>query len=53
MMDWQRYMTMEQYAAQLKKNIRDYWWKSMTQLHDNIVGIDAAIFMHPTTLLSK
>jgi len=38
-----------QMGAQLKKNIRDYWWKSMTQLHDNIVGIDAAIFMHPTT----
>ena len=38
-----------QLGAQLKKNIRDYWWKSMTQLHDNIVGIDAAIFMHPTT----
>ena len=33
----------------LKKNIKDYWWKSMTQLHTNIVGIDAAIFMHPTT----
>ena len=38
-----------QYGAQLKKNIRDQWWKSMTQLHENIVGIDAAIFMHPTT----
>ena len=38
-----------QMGAQLKKNIRDAWWKSMTQLHDNIVGIDAAIFMHPTT----
>ena len=38
-----------QYGAQLKKNIRDYWWKSMTQMHENIVGIDAAIFMHPTT----
>ncbi|MEO6719800.1 MAG: glycine--tRNA ligase [Ferruginibacter sp.] len=38
-----------QMGAQLKKNIRDHWWKSMTQLHDNIVGIDAAIFMHPTT----
>jgi glycyl-tRNA synthetase len=37
-----------QNGAQLKKNIRDEWWKSMTQLHDNIVGIDAAIFMHPT-----
>ncbi len=38
-----------QYGSELKKNIRDYWWKSMTQLHDNIVGIDAAIFMHPAT----
>src|SRR6187431_1535958 len=38
-----------QNGAQLKKNIRDYWWKSMVQLHENIVGIDAAIFMHPTT----
>ena len=38
-----------QYGSDLKKNIRDYWWKSMTQLHDNIVGIDAAIFMHPAT----
>ncbi len=37
------------YGAQLKKNIRDYWWKSMTQMNENIVGIDAAIFMHPTT----
>jgi len=37
------------YGSELKKNIRDYWWKSMTQLHDNIVGLDAAIFMHPTT----
>ncbi len=35
------------YGCELKKNIRDYWWKSMTQLNDNIVGIDAAIFMHP------
>ena len=38
-----------QYGSELKKNIRDYWWKNMTQLQDNIVGIDAAIFMHPTT----
>ena len=36
-------------GSELKKNIRDYWWKSMTQMHNNIVGIDAAIFMHPTT----
>ena len=38
-----------QNGVELKKNIKDYWWKSMTQLHDHIVGIDAAIFMHPTT----
>ena len=38
-----------QFGSELKKNIRDYWWKSMTQLRENIVGIDAAIFMHPTT----
>ena len=38
-----------QNGVALKKNIRDYWWKSMVQLHHNIVGIDAAIFMHPTT----
>lgn len=37
-----------QNGAELKFNIRDYWWKAMTLLHDNIVGIDAAIFMHPT-----
>ncbi len=37
-----------QYGAELKKNIREYWWRSMTQMQDNIVGIDAAIFMHPT-----
>ncbi|MCH8555930.1 MAG: glycine--tRNA ligase, partial [Schleiferiaceae bacterium] len=33
----------------LKNNIRDFWWKSMVQMHENIVGIDTAIFMHPTT----
>lgn len=38
-----------QNGIELKKNIREYWWKAMVQLHDNIVGIDAAIFMHPTT----
>jgi glycyl-tRNA synthetase len=37
------------YGSELKKNIRDYWWKSMTQMNENIVGIDAAIFMHPLT----
>lgn len=38
-----------QWGSELKKNIKDYWWKSMTQMYENIVGIDAAIFMHPTT----
>lgn len=38
-----------QYGSELKKNVKDHWWKSMTQLRENIVGIDAAIFMHPTT----
>src|ERR1700754_2871528 len=38
-----------QWGRELKKNIKDYSWKSMTQLRENIVGIDAAIFMHPTT----
>lgn len=38
-----------QLGAELKNNIRSYWWKSMVQMHENIVGIDAAIFMHPTT----
>lgn len=37
-----------QWGSELKKNIKDYWWKSMVQLNENIVGIDAAIFMHPT-----
>ena len=35
--------------SQLKKNIREFWWKAMVQMNENIVGIDAAIFMHPTT----
>lgn len=38
-----------QNGVELKNNIKQYWWKSMVQLHDNIVGVDAAIFMHPTT----
>jgi glycyl-tRNA synthetase len=37
-----------QNGAELKKNIREYWWRSMVQLNENIVGIDSAIFMHPT-----
>jgi glycyl-tRNA synthetase len=38
-----------QNGVELKSNLRQYWWKSMVQLHENIVGIDAAIFMHPKT----
>ena len=37
------------YGSELKNNIKSYWWKSMVQMHDNITGIDAAIFMHPKT----
>jgi glycyl-tRNA synthetase len=37
-----------QNGSALKNNIKDYWWKSMVQYHENIVGIDSAIFMHPT-----
>jgi glycyl-tRNA synthetase len=37
-----------QNGAELKNNIKDYWWKSMVQYHENIVGLDSAIFMHPT-----
>ena len=38
-----------QNGVELKKNIRNYWWKAMVQMNENIVGLDAAIFMHPTT----
>jgi glycyl-tRNA synthetase len=38
-----------QNGVELKKNIREYWWRAMTQLHQDIVGLDSAIFMHPTT----
>ena len=36
-------------GVELKNNIRNYWWKSMVNMNDNIVGLDSAIFMHPTT----
>jgi glycyl-tRNA synthetase len=36
-------------TGKIKKNIREYWWKSMVQMNDNIVGLDASILMHPTT----
>lgn len=38
-----------QNGTELKNNLRQYWWKAMVQMHENIVGIDAAIFMHPKT----
>ncbi|MFO7933760.1 MAG: glycine--tRNA ligase [Bacteroidales bacterium] len=38
-----------QYGVELKNNIKKYWWDSMVLLHENIVGLDSAIFMHPTT----
>ncbi len=38
-----------QYGSELKNNIKSFWWKAMVQMHENIVGIDASIFMHPTT----
>ncbi|MCZ6692628.1 MAG: glycine--tRNA ligase [Bacteroidetes bacterium] len=37
-----------QNGVELKNNLKDYWWKAMVQMHENIVGLDAAIFMHPT-----
>ncbi len=37
------------YGAELKNNIKEYWWRAMVQMHENIVGIDSAIFMHPKT----
>lgn len=38
-----------QNGVELKNNLKQYWWKAMVQLNENIVGIDSAIFMHPTT----
>jgi glycyl-tRNA synthetase len=38
-----------QLGAELKNNIKNYWWTSMVQMNENIVGLDSAIFMHPTT----
>jgi len=38
-----------QQGVALKNNIKDYWWRAMVQMNNHIVGIDSAIFMHPTT----
>jgi glycyl-tRNA synthetase len=37
-----------QYGVELKNNLKKYWWDSMVLLHENVVGLDSAIFMHPT-----
>jgi glycyl-tRNA synthetase len=37
-----------QYGVELKNNIKKYWWDNMVLLHENVVGLDSAIFMHPT-----
>ncbi len=37
-----------QYGVELKNNIRKYWWDSMVLIHENVVGLDSAIFMHPS-----
>jgi len=37
-----------QYGVELKNNIKKYWWDSMVLLNENVVGLDSAIFMHPT-----
>ncbi|MGY8942042.1 MAG: glycine--tRNA ligase [Flavobacteriales bacterium] len=38
-----------QLGAELKNNIKHYWWTAMVRMNENIVGLDASIFMHPTT----
>ena len=42
-----------QMGVELKNNIKQYWWNAMTRLNENIVGIDAAIFMHPSTWVAS
>lgn len=41
------------YGSQLRQNIKDYWWRAMVQAHENIVGLDASIFMHPQTWVAS
>jgi len=41
------------YGTLLKNNIRDSWWKDMIQMRDDVVGLDSAIFMHPTTWVAS
>ncbi len=42
-----------QLGVELKNNIKQYWWNAMTRLNENIVGIDAAVFMHPKTWVAS
>lgn len=41
------------YGTLLKNNIRDAWWKQMVQMREDVVGLDSAIFMHPTTWVAS
>jgi len=41
------------YGTLLKNNIRDAWWKAMVQIRSDVVGLDSAIFMHPTTWIAS
>ena len=47
MMAFLPYMIMVPFGVELKNNIKNHWWKSMVQEHEDIVGLDSAIFMHP------
>ncbi len=42
-----------QMGAELKNNIKRYWWEAMTRLNENVVGIDSCIFMHPKTWVAS
>ena len=36
-------------GAELKRNVKDYWWKKVVHERDDVVGLDSAILMHPRT----
>ena len=42
-----------QMGVELKNNIKRYWWEAMTRLHENVVGIDSCVFMHPKTWVAS
>lgn len=37
------------YGIELKRNLREYWWKAMVQMNEDMVGLESAILMHPRT----